>query len=214
MLTPALLAGLFWLAGGIDWVGGWIWLGAMILGQTASTLIVRRRDPELLRRRAEYGEGTKAWDKVILAAFALSYLAVVVVAALDARLAWVEPMAWWWSWIGVGVYLAGTWLLTRAMSVNTHFEKTVRIQSDRDHQVIEAGPYRHVRHPGYVAAILGFALATPFMLGSWLSLIPAAVVVVVLVVRTALEDRTLRAELDGYADYATRTRDRLVPGVW
>jgi protein-S-isoprenylcysteine O-methyltransferase Ste14 len=52
------------------------------------------------------------------------------------------------------------------------------------------------------------------LLGSWWALVPAVVIVVVFVIRTALEDKTLRAGLPGYTEYAQHTRYRLVPGVW
>jgi protein-S-isoprenylcysteine O-methyltransferase Ste14 len=100
------------------------------------------------------------------------------------------------------------------MLVNPHFEKFVRIQHDRSHKVIDAGPYRIVRHPGYAFVIPGFVLCPPLVLGSWWSFIPAAAAVTVLVIRTALEDRTLRNELPGYKEYAHRVRYRLLPGVW
>ena len=100
------------------------------------------------------------------------------------------------------------------MTANPHFEKTVRIQTDRDHRVIDSGPYRIVRHPGYAATAVGLLLATPLLLRSWWAFVPAVAGVAWLVLRTALEDRTLRRELAGYESYAARVRWRLVPGVW
>jgi protein-S-isoprenylcysteine O-methyltransferase Ste14 len=112
------------------------------------------------------------------------------------------------------MYLGGTAVVTWAMAVNTHFEKTVRIQSDRGHTVCDRGPYRWVRHPGYVGASLAFPLATPLLLGSAWAFVPAALCVAMLVLRTALEDRMLRAELEGYEAFAGKTRYRLLPGIW
>ena len=100
------------------------------------------------------------------------------------------------------------------MVVNPHFEKTVRIQTDRDHRLIDTGPYRIVRHPGYLGTILSFILSAPLLLGSWWAFVPAAASTASLIVRTALEDRTLRTELAGYEDYARRVRYRLAPGIW
>jgi len=99
------------------------------------------------------------------------------------------------------------------MGVNPFFEKTVRIQSERGHRVIDTGPYSFVRHPGYLG-FAGWILSTPLLLGSWWALIPAILSTVCLVVRTALEDRTLRMELAGYEEYIHRVRYRLVPGIW
>jgi protein-S-isoprenylcysteine O-methyltransferase Ste14 len=89
----------------------------------------------------------------------------------------------------------------------------VRIQEDRGHQVVTGGPYRYVRHPMYVGIILLFPCMALF-LGSWWALVPASLIAILMVIRTALEDRTLRAELPGYAEYAQRVRYRLLPGVW
>ena len=112
------------------------------------------------------------------------------------------------------LFVAGHALINMSMLANPFFEKTARIQNDRNHHVIDSGPYRYVRHPGYVGVIAGFILATPFMLGSWWALIPAILSVVSIVVRTALEDHMLRDELDGYEGYASRVRYRLVPYLW
>jgi len=96
---------------------------------------------------------------------------------------------------------------------NGYFEQFVRIQEERGHRVVSTGPYRFARHPGYLGAILG-ALATPLMLGSAWSFIPAGLICLLFVVRTGLEDRTLRRELPGYEEYTRHTRFRLVPLVW
>jgi len=98
--------------------------------------------------------------------------------------------------------------------VNRNFEKTARIQSDRGHAVVQSGPYAYLRHPGYAATIVGFNFGTALMLLSWWACLPAVLAMIVLIVRTALEDRMLVEELAGYRDYAARVRYRLVPGVW
>ena len=105
-------------------------------------------------------------------------------------------------------------ILTWAMLVNPHFEKVVRIQHELGHRVIDTGPYRFVRHPGYVGTIIGFILSMPFLLNSWWAFVPAALATVWMIVRTVMEDRVLRRELEGYEDYAKRVRYRLLPGVW
>lgn len=99
------------------------------------------------------------------------------------------------------------------MIVNTYFEATVRIQNDRDHKVITAGPYKMVRHPGYVGAIL-WIVATPLIIGSVVGFVPVGIAGLVLIVRTWLEDKTLQSELNGYVEYAQRVKYRLFPGIW
>ena len=101
-------------------------------------------------------------------------------------------------------------LIAWAMRSNTFFSSIVRIQKDRGHVVVTSGPYRLIRHPG-CAGMSAFTLATPLILNSRWAFAPAAAITVL---RTALEDRTLHKELDGYADYARRVRHRLLPAVW
>jgi protein-S-isoprenylcysteine O-methyltransferase Ste14 len=115
--------------------------------------------------------------------------------------------------VGLAVLLPASALGAWAMLENEHFEQFVRIQRERGHRVVSSGPYRYVRHPGYLAAILG-ALVTPLMLGSVWTFVPAGLVAVLFAVRTQLEDATLQRELRGYAKYAERTRFRLVPCLW
>lgn len=212
--TALFIAALFWAAGRIDWIAGWVYIGLVTLGQGATGIYLWRKDPELIRRRGVAGDGTKGWDKVVLGIFGLTYAAVPFIAAADAgRFGWTT-LPWWLWFVGCALYGLGVVIVARAMSVNTHFEKTVRIQKDRDHRVIDVGPYAIIRHPGYVGAALSFPLAAPLLLGSAVAFIPAIICVSTLVVRTALEDRTLHRELNGYQDYARRVRYRLVPGLW
>ena len=99
------------------------------------------------------------------------------------------------------------------MIANAYFSTAVRIQTDRGHTVCRTGPYRYVRHPGYLGFILQ-SIAVPILLGSLWALVPGIVAAALMVVRTALEDRTLQAELLGYQQYSREVRYRLIPGIW
>ena len=165
-----------------------------------------RVNPEIfVARRRLTGQGTKGWDLVLLLILLGSFLATLIVAALDdGRFHWA-PAPLWAVLVGYVLLLAGYLGTGWAQAVNRHFEPSVRIQSDRDHHVITTGPYAYVRHPGYIFGIIltfGGALA----LGSLWALLPAALVVVVLVIRTNLEDATLQRELPGYAEFAAHVR--------
>jgi protein-S-isoprenylcysteine O-methyltransferase Ste14 len=140
-------------------------------------------------------------------------LVIMLVAGLNFRFGWPPAVALWVQLLALAVLVLGFASGTWAMFANRFFSGIVRIQADRGHSVVSAGPYCYVRHPGYVSAIIG-NLSMPLALGSVWALIPAVITVVLIVVRTALEDRTLRAELPGYAEYAQRVRYRLLPGVW
>jgi protein-S-isoprenylcysteine O-methyltransferase Ste14 len=173
---------------------------------------LRRWNPQLIERRQRFGKGTKPWDKLWLVIYAQLVIAIYVVAGLEARdgVSSLPAIAWP---VGLAVFVPGAILITWSMVVNPFFEKTVRIQTDHGHRVVDRGPYSLVRHPGYVG-FAGALLSAPPMLASAWAFVPALLAVVGLVVRTALEDRTLRAELPGYAEYAARVRYRLVPGIW
>ncbi|SCM79214.1 conserved membrane hypothetical protein [uncultured Pleomorphomonas sp.] len=212
-LPLALLVLIFLPAGTLAWRPGWIFIAVLIVAFGASALVLARVNPIIYRARSRFQPGTKAWDKALLAVIFPAVAAILPVAALDAgRFHWlpVPPWAVVSGYIGL---LAGIAVTAWAQAVNPYFEPGVRIQSERHQRVIDGGPYRLVRHPGYVAAVvmfLGMALA----LGSAWALLPAALASALLVLRTAWEDRLLRAELPGYDDYARRVRWRLIPGLW
>jgi protein-S-isoprenylcysteine O-methyltransferase Ste14 len=202
---------LFVGSGRPGWTLGWVYLVSYAALIAATRLVVR--DPELFAERAQVGKDTKGWDKGLSALFSLFGLAVLVVAALDARFGWSPPTSIARIAVGFGAFLLGFGLSVSAMAANRFFSTFVRIQADRGHTVATGGPYRFVRHPGYAGFILG-SLGTPLLLGSLWALVPAALSCLVVVVRTVLEDRTLREELPGYRDYAARVPYRLLPGIW
>ena len=212
-LPFSLLVLLFLPAGRLDWQAGWLFVAVLLLAFAASALVLARVNPVIYRARSRFQPGTKSWDKALLAVMLPAMVATLPVAALDsARFHWSNPPAWLVA-AGYAAVVAGIAATSWAQAVNPFFEPGVRIQSERHQRVIDTGPYRFVRHPGYVAALLlfsGMALA----LGSLWALVPAMLASVILVLRTAWEDRLLRAALPGYQDYARRVRWRLLPGIW
>ena len=191
---------------------GWVFGALNFLMLAFSWLLLRGR-PELIQERFSPGKGTKRWDTWYFALSSPLYLAALVLAALDGgRFHW-GPAVPLWAWLlGFAVYASGQAIHLWAKATNRWFSSVVRIQEDRGQTVCRDGPYRFVRHPGYLGGLL-FTLATPLLLGSWLALIPHAAVSLLLVLRTHLEDRTLQAELPGYAEYARKVRHRLGP-LW
>jgi protein-S-isoprenylcysteine O-methyltransferase Ste14 len=172
-----------------------------------------RYTPETIAQRAE-SRGMKNWDKVVGGLWAVAYfIATLLVAGLHVRLGWPGQVALGVRIVAIAAFALGGALFSWAMMSNAYFSTVVRVQEDRGHAVCDAGPYRFVRHPGYVAAIVQ-SVAVPLILGSPWALIPGGLAALLMVVRTALEDKTLREELDGYREYAHQTRYRLLPGVW
>jgi len=206
---------LFFSAGRWDWTWAWVFLGLFAAASVVHVLILIPTNPELLADRSRgMREGTKTWDKFIVSfAAGLLPMASWIMSALDVRNEWSPPMSLGLH-LGGGIFFALGWAMGLwATASNAFFSTTVRIQTERDHAVQTGGPYQYIRHPGYVGGIV-YQLATPFLLGSWWALIPMILSVPLYVLRTALEDKTLHEELDGYKEYAGQVRYRLLPGVW
>jgi protein-S-isoprenylcysteine O-methyltransferase Ste14 len=214
-LTLAFQAAMLFLSSGrLDWLWAWVFLGLYLLGIAVNAvLMMRYRGLETVAERGK-AEGMKDWDKVVGGLWAVLYFIVIlVVAGLDVRFGWTGSFSLALHIVGVAVFGAGFALFSWAMVSNAYFSTVVRIQEERGHAVCTTGPYRFVRHPGYSGAILQ-SLAVPLILGSWWALIAGVLAAMLMVVRTALEDRTLQEELEGYQDFTQQTRHRLVPGVW
>jgi len=211
-----LVSSPFLAAGRLDWLPAWALVALTLTANAISRIIPARRHPDLLVERARFVEGrdVKPWDRLLMPIVGIiGPLATWIVAGLDERFVWlpVVPLA-----LQIAAFLvvaAGSALATWAMAENRFFSAVVRIQRDRGHSVVSTGPYRFVRHPGYAGGVLA-AIGMPLALGSAWALIPGVLSAGAIAARTALEDRTLHEELDGYREYAARVRYRLLPGVW
>ncbi|MBU1661071.1 MAG: isoprenylcysteine carboxylmethyltransferase family protein [Chloroflexi bacterium] len=213
LLAPVVL---FISAGTWQWEWAWVYSGMTIILTVVSRVLMFRMNPGLAQERASYrdAQGVKPWDRVLgVVAFLYGNLAILIVAGLDKRFGWPPEISLTVPLVALVIALLGFFLGTWALLVNRFFSAVVRIQTDRGHTVCTTGPYRFVRHPGYAGGIL-FCLATPFILETVWALVPAVLMAALMIVRTALEDKTLQAELDGYRKYARKVRYRLLPGVW
>lgn len=206
---------LFLSAGTLYWIWGWVFVILLAIFLIAHPLILIPINPELLaeRQRGSQAEGVKVWDKRITMLSGLLMFLSWIVAGLDFRWGWTPPLPLAVHLAGLLFTALGYGLFLWAMASNAFFSEGVRIQTERGHTVSSGGPYRFVRHPGYVGVIIAH-MATPFLLGSLWALIPSALLAALFVLRTYLEDETLTAELPGYAAYTRETRCRLLPGVW
>jgi protein-S-isoprenylcysteine O-methyltransferase Ste14 len=212
--SPLTLVALVFLpVGRIDWAPGWIFIAVFVAAFGLSALLLARVNPMIFRARSRFQPGTEKWDLILLAVMLPAMVVEIPIATLDSgRMGWsAVPLSV--VLVGYVLLVGGIAVTTWAQAVNPFFEPGVRIQKERAQRVITSGPYRFVRHPGYTAAIAMF-ITIPLALASWWALLPAALAIALLVVRTGLEDGLLQAELSGYADYARRTRHRLVPGIW
>ena len=213
LLIPLVLLVCGW---DLSWWQAWVFSLLIFAAGIGGRIWAERRHPGLTveRQNTKSVQKAKVWDKVLAPLMAISIsFPLVIVAGLDHRYGWSPEFPLWLNIIGfiliaVG-YAFGVW----AFIENRFFSSVVRIQTERGHVVCDSGPYRIVRHPGYAGNILplpGIVLA----LGSLWTVIPAVVALVIAILRTALEDRTLQEELPGYREYAHRVRYRLFPWIY
>jgi protein-S-isoprenylcysteine O-methyltransferase Ste14 len=204
---------LFWSAGRLDWWPAWALIALMLAWITATAIVILRFNPDLLADRLGPRKGGKPWDLAIMSVIGVTTLVRLIVAGLDQRYGWTTGIPLAAQIVALVVSALGYALVVWATASNAFFSQVVRIQSERDHSVATGGPYRYVRHPGYVGTIL-YELAVPILLASWWALVIGVLNAILFFVRTALEDRTLRDELTGYDDYAREVHYRLLPRVW
>jgi protein-S-isoprenylcysteine O-methyltransferase Ste14 len=196
----------------VEWYG-WFYIALDVaLGILAAIWVPIT--PEMEQERTTIKEGVKQWDKYIVIPMSLWYpLGILVLAGLDSRYGWSNPIPVLLVIIASILAVGGRVFSTWAAASNPFYGRFVRIQTDRGHLVVEEGPYRIVRHPGY-SGLLIFLLCAGMILHSWWTVIGNLVVAGMLILRTSLEDRTLRSELEGYEEYVQRVRFRLIPGLW
>ncbi len=211
VVSQALL--LFLAANTVNWIAGWV-MTVITAGWVIGTaVVVIPHFPELLAERVGPRKGAKTWDTIILSLYGLALMSVWIVTGFDRRYGWSMGITAVAQIVAMLIVIGGHSLVVWATSVNAFFSQIVRIQTERGHTVVRNGPYKIVRHPAYAGAVL-LVLSAPIMLASWWALIPGAICAVLMIVRTALEDKTLQAELPGYVAYTQVTRYRLLPGVW
>jgi protein-S-isoprenylcysteine O-methyltransferase Ste14 len=208
-----ILAIIFVPAGTLNWPEAWLYLILYIFAVGGCLIWLKKNDPELLKERRSTRKDVKGWDKKIILAYTITLIIMLALAGLDAvRFRWSQ-MPLMLKVLGFLGFIPAVTLGFWAMKQNTYLAQYVRIQKERGHRVITTGPYKYVRHPMYVGVIL-FILCFPLALGSLYSFIPALIIVILFIIRTSLEDKTLQEELEGYQEYAKRVRYKLIPGIW
>jgi protein-S-isoprenylcysteine O-methyltransferase Ste14 len=204
---------LFISAGRLDYWQGLIYLIiGLIMGTLNYTFL--RPDSELLTERSKPGEGAKKWDKVLLGLLFITTITMYIIAGLDSgRYHWSPDFHWIFYLSGIFLTISGQLLFLFAQKQNKFFSSTVRIQTDREHTVCETGLYKIVRHPAYLGSIIQ-SIGFPLLFGSLWSILPIGFLIILLLIRTYLEDKTLKKELRGYFEYSLKTRFKIIPCVW
>ena len=209
-LMLAVLAGLLFGSAGSLTVPAF--QGYLLFFAACCVIQYHSAGPDLMKERIKPAPG--GTDRFTQVAAMLLLVAHLVVAGLDVgRYHWSDSVPGWLQCAALFGLAGGMGIWSLATRENRFFSTVIRIQRERGHQVVSTGPYRIVRHPGYAAAIWTFPLSG-LALGSWWALAPALVTSLLFIRRTFLEDRTLKAELPGYREYAEDVRFRLIPQVW
>jgi len=206
---------LFGAAGRLDWPEAWIFLALALAASLGGGFWLARRDPALLSERlgSLIQPDQKVWDKVLMVVMLAFWICWLILMGLDAgRYHWsdVPPV---FKGAGLALIGLGSSLIWLTFKANSYAAPVVKIQKSRGHLVVTSGPYAYIRHPMYAGALL-FIAGVPLLLGSWWGLAAGVVLLLIIAVRAVFEERTLAAELEGYADYAARTRYRFVPYFW
>ena len=205
---------LFVEAGRVNWKLGWLFFVVWGLLKLVYILILRWSDPALMVERATRHENTQLYERKILPLYFLFSFGTILVAGLDGgRFQWSGKIPAALVVFAYIIYLFGNGLASWAVVSNPFFSSESRLQTERGQKVSRSGPYRFVRHPAYLASVL-FWPVTGLLLESWWAIIPGVMAAVMMVIRTIYEDRMLRAELTGYAEYTQQVRYRLFPGIW
>lgn len=206
---------LFYPAGNWHWPHAWAFLAIFALGSVGFGAWLLRRDPALLASRLGplVQRGQPLWDKVFVLTFVLIWCAWLMLMAVDAQRWHTSDVPLWLNVAGGTLLVVGFFATVLVFRENSFAAPVIRVQSERGQRVIDTGPYAVVRHPMYAAAIL-YLVGIPLLLGSWLGLLVVPLMIAGMAPRAVLEERLLRRELQGYADYTTRVRYRLIPGVW
>jgi protein-S-isoprenylcysteine O-methyltransferase Ste14 len=216
LIFAIMLVVLLLTAGKFNWWEAWAYAAMSVIVLLSSRVYIMIKRPDMALERAEAGskENVQAWDKALMPFLSLVLpLASWIVAGLDARFGWSPDLPDLTQWAALAVVFLGSLLGNWAMIANRFFSSHVRIQTDRGHVVVNEGPYRFVRHPGYAGGLISWAAAPVFFSSYWVA-IPTGLAIIVVIIRTSLEDRFLQQELPGYSEYTQLVRFRLIPGIW
>lgn len=214
IMQDILAAVIFFLfAGRINHVRGWLYFIIYLISTVLGLVYLNSKNPELLVERDKTRNNTKKWDKALLNSYLfLAFFIIYIVGGLDVRFTG-SSISMVLIYPGIIIILLSSFLLIWSMKENEYFESTARIQHDREQKVCDTGPYTLIRHPGYLSIIL-WSVGVPLVIGSFYMYFPSMGIILIMVVRTFLEDEMLMEELPGYSEYSKIVKYRLIPYIW
>jgi protein-S-isoprenylcysteine O-methyltransferase Ste14 len=192
----------------------WNWAWFFIFVQIAVLLINYAILPkEVIEERGREKKNIKKWDKILIGLSIIPTIGIYFLSGLDYRLSWSPDFHFGIHIVSLAILLLASMLFTWSMVSNKFFSTVVRIQKERGHTLVAEGPYKYVRHPGYLGYIL-MIITTPVALGSIYALLMSFLVMIIFIIRTAMEDKTLLDELEDYKNYSQKVKYKLIPFVW
>ena len=210
-VSGAILMGLlmFLSAGTVHYWNAWLLLAILFLPMLVVGIVLMRKAPDLLRKRLNTKE-TESDQIAVIIGSSVMFVTGFILAGLDFRFGWL-PLPRWVSIAAAVVFLIAYVLYVEVLRENAYLSRTVEIQENQ--KVIDTGLYGIVRHPLYSVTLLLF-LSIPLVLGSLISLVVFLLYPFLIVKRIRNEEQVLEAGLEGYTEYKTRVKDRIIPFVW
>ena len=200
---------LFLPAGSFGYWQGWLLMGILFVPMFVAGLVMMKKNPALLRRRLKAKE-KQGEQKTVILLSGLMFLAAFIAAGLGWRFGWLR-LPEWLSFLGAALFLLAYALYAEVLRENEYLARTIEVQEGQ--RVVDTGLYGVVRHPMYAATLLLFG-SMPLVLGSLPALLILLCYLPIIVKRIRNEEQVLEAGLEGYLDYETRVRWRLVPFIW
>ena len=200
---------LFLSAWTFNYPGAWLFMALLFVPMLIMGVVLLVKAPSLLEKRLNNREKEKA-QKGVVALSGLMFPIGFVLSALDFRFGW-SSVPTWLVIVASALFLLGYGMYAEVMRENAYLSRTVEVQENQ--KVISTGLYGIVRHPMYLATLLMF-LPMPIILGSFWGLVPFALYPIIIVVRLLNEEKILTNGLDGYAEYKTKVKYRLIPFIW
>ena len=201
---------LFVASGTLHWNWAWFFIFVQIVILLINYAILPKK---VIEERGREKKNVKKWDKILVGLSIIPAIGIYVLSGLDYRLSWSPGFHSSIHIISLAILLLASMLFTWSMVSNKFFSTMVRIQKERGHTLVAEGPYKYVRHPGYLGYIL-MVIATPVALGSIYALLMSFLVMIIFIIRTAMEDKTLLNELEGYREYSQKIKYKLIPSIW
>ncbi len=205
-----ILGAMFFLpAGTFNYWEAWVYLLVICVPLVFTARYLYKHDPELLERRMRTRE-TQKTQKWVIALSLFFFVPAFILPGFDKRFGWsnVHPAV---VILADAMVLLGYLIVSLVFRANTYASRVIEVEKGQ--KVISTGPYAVVRHPMYSGVTI-YYMFSPLALGSYWAMIPALFMIPLLVARIKGEEKELMTNLPGYKEYVTKTKYRLVPGIW